>query len=154
MAPASNTEGGGRLMLSKGIDAECGKAVPCRVVSDPRGFAACFLLSVGERQRHQVSRSPFLCANELLRNCSCVWTALPRIDGCRTLGIDDQSFAACGRETCNFGKSQNSDSFNSVVILIQFFLMFLTVPLVACPQEAWKYTRHLCAKRLEISQDV
>lgn len=27
MAPVSNAEGGGRLMLSKGIDAECVKAV-------------------------------------------------------------------------------------------------------------------------------
>lgn len=46
MAPVSNAEGGGRLMLSKGIDAECVKAVyvcvcVCRVVSYPRGFPVC-----------------------------------------------------------------------------------------------------------------
>lgn len=55
VAPVSNAEGGGRLMLSKGIDAECGVlklcvcVCVCRVVSYPRGLPVCHQGSGKER---------------------------------------------------------------------------------------------------------
>lgn len=43
VAPVSNAEGGGRLMLSKGIDAECGvlKLCVCVCVESFRTLGAC-----------------------------------------------------------------------------------------------------------------
>lgn len=57
MAPVSNAEGGGRLMLSKGIDAECVKAVcmcVCRVVSYPRDFPVCHQVWEGKERSNRL----------------------------------------------------------------------------------------------------
>ena len=58
-------------MLSKGIDAECGKAAACRVVSDPRGLPVYLPRSLeerGEPERRATGFLVFAVANELLKN--------------------------------------------------------------------------------------
>lgn len=72
MAPVSNAEGGGRLMLSKGIDAECVKAVciyVCICIESFRtlGTSQCATKS-GKERNGRTDCSSFLHANDLFKN--------------------------------------------------------------------------------------
>lgn len=60
MAPVSNAEGGGRLMLSKGIDAECVKAVYVCVCVCVGSFRTLGASQCATKSRKERSNSLFL----------------------------------------------------------------------------------------------
>lgn len=82
MAPVSNAEGGGRLMLSKGIDAECVKAVcMCVCVESFRtlGTSQCATKS-GKERNGRTDCSSFLHSNDLFKNLTLsLPLSLPRL---------------------------------------------------------------------------
>lgn len=70
VAPVSNAEGGGRLMLSKGIDAECGVLKLCVCVCVSSRFVPSGLASVPPRfwEGTVERQSLFLHTNDLFKN--------------------------------------------------------------------------------------